>query len=168
LESSISIAVDPDLSGTILQGEIFRGYSVLTSVGDSEDSKQFKGYLSFNIEALHGKTIQVAEINFLHLRRHNDPLFAPFIDVKAINYGTLDGSDFAFGGTSLARIPTPFASYTITGDTLKNEVQKILDSADNDYFQIKLGLSVATDNDLTSDCFLINYDYVVLNISYID
>jgi hypothetical protein len=167
-ESITSIAADSHMSGTLLQGEIFPGTAMAIRIGDYDDKKQFKGYLSFNIEALHGKTIQEAEITFLDLRRYNNPGFAPYLDIKAFNYGTLDGSDFAVGGTTLARIPTSSASYTITGDTLKNEVQKILDSVDNDYFQIKLGLSNATDNDTASDCFFIQFSEACLYISYMD
>jgi hypothetical protein len=167
-ESITSIAPDSYMSGTILQGEIFPGTAMAIRIGDSETKTQFKGYLSFNIEALHGKTVLDAEINILELERYNNPGFAPYLDVKAFNYGTLDGGDFAVGGTTLERIPTSMASYNITGETLKNEVQKILDSADNDYFQIKLGLSTATDNDTASDCFFIHYNKVGLYISYID
>jgi hypothetical protein len=167
-ESITSIAADSHMSGTLLQGEIFPGTAMAIRIGDYDDKKQFKGYLSFNIEALHGKTIQDAEITFLDLRRYNNPGFAPYLDVKAFNYGTLDGSDFAVGGTTLARIPTSSASYTITGDTLKNEVQKILNSADNDYFQLKLGLSSASDNDTASDCFFIQFSEAGLSISYMD
>ncbi len=142
------------MSGTILQGVIYTGSAFLAiRIGDSETNQQCKGYLSFNIEDLHGVTIQEAEINILELERYNNPGFAPYLDVKAFNYGTLDGSDFAVGGTSLARIPTSAASYNITGDTLKHEVQRILDSADNDYFQLKLGLSSVTDNDDYSGLF---------------
>lgn len=167
-ESIISIAPDSHLSGTILQGEIFPGTAMAIRIGDSETKTQFKGYLSFNIEALHGKTVLDSEINILELERYNDPRFAPYLDVKAFNYGTLDGGDFAVGGTTLERIPTSMTSYNITGEILKNEVQKILDSADNDYFQIKLGLSTATDNDTASDCFFIHYNKVGLYISYTD
>jgi hypothetical protein len=167
-ESITSIAPDSHLSGTILQGEIFPGTAMAIRIGDSETKTQFKGYLSFNIEALHGKTVLDSEINILELERYNDPRFAPYLDVKAFNYGTLDGGDFAVGGTTLERIPTSMTSYNITGEILKNEVQKILDSADNDYFQIKLGLSTATDNDTASDCFFIHYNKVGLYISYTD
>jgi hypothetical protein len=167
-ESVISIAPDSHSSGTLLQDEILTGIAMAIRIGDSESNDQYKGYLSFNIDALHGKTIQDAEINFLALERYNNPGFAPYLDVKAFNYGTLDGSDFAVGGVSLARIPTSSVSYIITGDTLKNEVQKILDSAGNDYFQLKLGLSSATDNDTVSDCFFIHYNKVELYIAYLD
>jgi len=142
---------------------------ILLFFGDSYEDESAKGYLSFDIRELHGKTVQDAEINFIELDKINNPEFAAYIDVKAFNYGnTLDSDDFAFGGVSLARIPTSSTSYTISGDTLKNELQKILNSAETDYFQVKLGLSSKTNNDGTEDFLGFSLDDAWLYVIYID
>ena len=142
---------------------------ILLFFGDSYEDESAKGYLSFDIRELHGKTVQDAEINFIELDKINNPEFAAYIDVKAFNYGnTLDSDDFAFGGVSLARIPTSSTHYTISGDTLKNELQKILNSAETDYFQVKLGLSSKTNNDGTEDFLGFSLDDAWLYVIYID
>ena len=41
--------------------------------------------------------------------------------VKVYNYIRLDASDFAVGGVQLPSIPISASSYTISGNTLKNE-----------------------------------------------
>jgi hypothetical protein len=59
-------------------------------------------------------------------------------------------------------------SYTITGNTLKNELQAVLDNEVRDYFQIKLGLSGITNNDGNTDGRDIHCDEAILNINYTD
>jgi len=168
----ISIFPDADLSGLVSETGTVRPASSMGNqivFGDSDEGDSAKGYLSFNIRELHGKTVQDAEINFSELEKINNPEFAAYIDVKAFNYGnTLDSDDFAFGGVSLARIPTSSTHYTISGDTLKNELQKILNSSETDYFQIKLGLSSKTNNDGMADLFGFSLGAAKLYISYID
>jgi hypothetical protein len=168
----ISISPDADLSGSVRDtGNVWIASSVGNQIilGDTSEDKQTKGYLSFDIRELHGKTVQDAEINFSELDKVNNPEFAAYLDVKAVNYGnSLDSDDFAFGGVSLARIPTSSTSYTISGDTLKNELQKILESSETDYFQVKLGLSSKTNNDGTEDFLGFFLNDAWLYIIYID
>jgi len=168
----ISIFPDADLSGSVWKTGPVNICSITNDpiiVWDSDENVQVKGFLSFDIRELHGKTAHDAEIIFKELYKVNNPEFAEYIDVKAVNYGnTLDSDDFEFGGVRIGRIPTSSSHYTISGETLKNELQKVFDSAETDYFQIKLGLSSKTNNDGIMDGFNISLEDVWLYIFYID
>jgi len=163
-----SIAVTRDVSGYIYSdGGIRRGDHAY--LGDSDLDTYTKGYLSFDISGLHGKTVQDAEINFTRILGEGEPsLLASEIVVKVFNYVRLDNSDFAVGGVQLPSIPISAASYTVSGNTLKNELQNVLDNEVRDYFQLKLGLNVATNNDGSADGVEIYYNETVLYISYTD
>lgn len=137
-------------------------------MGDSDTNKQYKGYLTWDIADLHGTTVIDAEVNFYGMEEYNDPSFAQYLDVKFFLYGNLDATDFAIGGVSLARIPVSLTSYSISGDTLNNELQKVLDNPEQDYFQLKLGLSSASDNDGVSDCIFVFKDQSELIVDYLD
>lgn len=163
------------MCGNILgeSGTVTLGIYDSIRMGDSQSNKQFKGYITWDISELNSKTVQYAEINFdtiefLNFEMHseNDPCFADYLDVKFFLYGTLDAADFAIGGVMLARIPTSLTSYSISGDVLKSELQKVLDDPEKDYFQLKLGLSEATDNDSIPEYITIGK--AELNIQYLD
>jgi len=162
-----SIFATPEISGYMLETEVFNSDRAL--MGDAAIDVQIKGYLSFDISGLHGKTVQDAEINFTSIRGWGNPeSFASSIVVKIFNYIRLDASDFAVGGLHLATMPISAASYTISGNTLKNELQAVLDNGVRDYFQLKLGLNATTNNDGISDVARINCNEAVLYISYTD
>jgi hypothetical protein len=146
-----------------------REHSMIVFVGDSTSAIQSKGYLSFDITELHGREVQNAEIRFINLIKSGNPeSFASNMDVKACDYGTvLDADDFLPGGTRLTRIPLSSTSYTISNDTLKNQLQNVLDSSRN-YFQLRLGLDGTTNGDGIGDGFGINISDVLLQITYFD
>ena len=157
-----SIAANPDISGRVYaSGHVSPGSPVF--MGDTTSDIQEKGYLSFDISGLHGKTVQDAEINFTSIESWGNPeSFASSIIVKVYNYVRLDASDFAVGGEYLASIPISATSYTISGNTLKNELQDVLDNEVRDYFQLKLGLNAATNNNGIGDDIRINCNEAVL------
>jgi len=163
------IEATPEISGYItVEGSVI--HSDQARMGDAHTSDNWgKGYLSFDISGLHGKTVQDAEINFINFGSWGDPeSLASYIVVKVYNYVRLDPSDFAVGGVQLVNIPISAASYTISGNTLKNELQDVLDNEIRDYFQIKLGLDVATNDNGMGDGIIINCNEAVLYISYTD
>ena len=163
-----SIAATPEISGYILKdGSVMLG--LWARMCDTESDTYTKGYLSFDISRLHGKTVQDAEMSFTNIVSWGNPeSFASSIVVKVYNYIRLDASDFAIGGVQLPSIPISVTSYTISGNTLKNELQDVLDNEVRDYFQIKLGLSGVTNNDGDTDGVDIYFDEAVLYISYTD
>jgi len=163
-----SISATSDISGEIWStDEIF--HYPLVFMGDDDANNYSKGYYSFDISGLHGKTVQDAEINFTSIMSTGHPeTFASSIVVKVFNYVRLDTSDFEVGGTHLASIPISSASYTISGNNLKNELQAVLDNGARDYFQLKLGLNVATNNNNSEDTIGINCAHAILQISYTD
>ena len=138
-------------------------------IGDTGNNGDYwKSYVSFFVGDLEGKNVLDAEINILSFFELGDPSFASYINVKAFNYGTLDSSDFRVGGTLLTRIPIGSSSFDITGSTLIDQIQEVLDDPDRNYFQIKLGLSIATDNDDEGDIKLIPPENIGLYIHYAD
>ena len=162
-----SIAANRDVSGYIVSdGDIRHN---LVFIGDTESDTYAKGYLSFDISGLHGKTVQDVEINFTDILGWGEPAsLASEIVVKVYNYIRLDFSDFTVGGVQLPSIPISAAFYTISGNTLKNELQDVLDNEVRDYFQIKLGLNDTTNNDGSADAIRIDFSEAVLHISYTD
>ncbi len=164
-----SIAADPDISGYLWDFGSINLTTPNAYMGDSDLDYYAKSYLSFDIRGLHGKTVQDAEINFTGIRGYGNPeSFASSIVVKVDNYVRLDTSDFAMGGVHLADIPISATSYIVSGNTLKNELQDVLDNSVRDYFQLKLGLNATTNNDGIGDGIMINWNEAVLHISYTD
>jgi hypothetical protein len=164
-----SIAADRYISGNLTDsGAVF--LSVGSAVmGDTGSDSYSKSYVSFDISGLHGKTVQDAEINFIGINGYGNPeSLASSIVVKVYNYVRLDASDFAMGGVHLVDIPISAASYTISGNTLKNELQDVVDNEIRDYFQLKLGLNVTTNSDGIPDGITIGWNRIVLYISYTD
>ena len=171
-ESVVSLGANPAISGYIVKDTEIKLASSSSGapyimVGDNNSNKQIKGYLSFDIRSLHGKTVLGAWLNFSDFEIVNNPRFADYIDVKVYNYGgSLDMADFAVGGQSIARIPTSSGSYEISGDTLKTELQKYLDASSESYFPVKIGLSSASNNNGVTDVFNIYLSNVSLEIDY--
>ena len=167
-ENEATISANPDVSGIVEETGIVEPDDYVY-VGDTPVDTQVKGYLSFDISGLHGKTVQDAEIKFISIIGHGEPgLFASEIVVKVFNYIRLDASDWAVGGVQLPSIPISAASYTISGNTLKNELQDVLDNEVRDYFQLKLGLNGTTSNNGNADGVHIECDNAILHISYDD
>ncbi len=138
-------------------------------LGDSDIDTYTKGYFSFDISGLHGKNVQDAELRFTSIQGYGFPsTFASEIVVKVFNYIRLDASDFALGGVQLPSIPISAAHWTIGGNTLKVELQSVLDNEVRDYFQLKLGLNATTNNDGFADAIKINWIDALLYISYTD
>lgn len=167
-EDEATISATPDISGSIEETGILDPGNYVY-MGDTPVDTQVKGYLSFDISGLHGKTVQDAEINFTSISGHGEPAsLASEIVVKVFNYVRLDASDFRVGGVQLPSIPISAASYTISGDTLKNELQDVLDNEVRDYFQLKLGLNATTSNNGNADGVHIECNDAILHISYDD
>jgi hypothetical protein len=163
-----SIAADPDISGYIWNHGVVNLSFDYAYVGDSPGGSYAKSYVSFDISGLHGKTVQDAEINFISIVNGNPGSFASSIVVKVYNYIRLDASDFAMGGVHLVDIPISATSYTVSGNTLKNELQDVLDNEIRDYFQLKLGLNGLTNSDGTPDCIYFDWNRIELHITYTD
>ncbi len=175
-EDIISIAPYLQLSGIIFENGTFF-YNLSTMIGpyinvgdEATNNWQIKAYISFDIKELHGKTVQDAEISIVKLPDVGHPeSFASTVDYKAFDFGdSLDPGDFAIGGTMLERIPISSTSYTISGDTLKSELQMVIDDTGRDHFQLKLGLNGKTNNDGKNDRIRIDLRDVSLHIRYSD
>jgi hypothetical protein len=175
-EDTVSIPPDFYLSGIVYESGSFI-YSTHTLlglkviVGDAGNNDQIKAYISFNIDELHGKNVEAAEISIVQTKRADShpEKFAKTVDYKAFNYGSsLDSGDFAVGGVLLERVPVLTTSYTVSGTSLESELQSVLDDYGREYFQIKIGLNVKTNNDELQDDIVIDLRDVSLHVRYSD
>jgi len=169
-----TIAPDPALSGCMNESRIPSLASESSSapniyVGDSADGSNIKGYLSFNVNSLSGKTIVEAEVVITHFGRIGDPttLLGSDLDFYAVNYGdSLDGSDYRTGSyTHLTSMAPDRDSFSISSDDLVNEIQEVLDDPGRDNFQLKLLFQNANTNG-DPDGFEIILSNVSLFITY--
>lgn len=160
VRGATSITASESISGSIIGGRFVRLGTSPILIGDTTVGTQIKGYISFDIRELYGKTIEYAEIRFLNLERSNNPeSFASSIVVKILDYGdSLDASDFSLSGDSLATIPISAPSYLISGDTVVEPLEKVLDtyvlydrSGWSRYFQLSLELNAITNSDNVID-----------------
>jgi len=95
------ILADSSLSGYIIKDTQIRTGVIL--VGDWDNNKQIKGYLSFDISelsAIPGFEVISAKLVFDHINKSGSPeLVGEKIDFKSFDYGeSLDEADFAVGG----------------------------------------------------------------------
>jgi hypothetical protein len=169
---TVSIAADSALSGYIIKDTEVRTGVVM--VGDWTNNKQIKGYLTFDLSDFGGffsdAVINEVMIRFTHINKSGSPeLISDMIDFKAFNYGdSLDAGDFAVGGTHFISVGTGvFAagSAEFGSSTLESQIQAAV-SAGQEKFQVKMGLTSATDNDGVSDLFQCHPETVFLDIDY--
>jgi len=174
VHDDIRVVPDPALSGNIGESRVVSLASESSSapniyVGDSADGSNIKGYLSFDVYSLPGKTIVEAEVVITHFGRIGDPttLLGSDLDFYAVNYGdSLDGSDYRTGGyTHLTSMAPDRDSFSISSDDLINEIQEVLDDPGRDNFQLKLLFQNANTNG-DPDGFEIILSNVSLFITY--
>jgi hypothetical protein len=174
VQDDTTVVPDPALSGNMSESEIPSLASNSSGtpciyVGDSADGSNIKGYLSFNVNGLSGKTIVEAEVVITSFAPTGDPttLLGSDLDFYAVNYGdSLEGSDYRTGSyTHLASMTPESTSFAISGSELIEEIQEVLDDPGRDYFQIKLFFQNANGNG-DPDGFVIYLSDVVLHITY--
>lgn len=160
-----------ELSGDInSSGEVRTGAII---VGDDNSNRQYKGYLTFDLEGIAGiapDDITGAQIVFNHVNKSGDPQsVGEFVDLKVFNYGpTLDSSDFAVGGNRFMMIGTgSFSSGSTARGSLVTELRNIL-SADGTTLQVKIGLDGATNSNNAWDIFQFHPGNVELVVDYLE
>jgi len=175
--SSFSITPEASNSGYVASdGQIMTGVVLL---GDSDDNRQYKGYLSFPA-IWHGPAepnlrLESVDLVFNNINISGNPQeMASLVDFKWFDYGdTLDPGDFAVGGTRLFTIDSTVfntadgSPFVISGsDLLKEGFAYAIGTGSN--VQIKMGLNRATNHDNSADIFQIHTVSVqlVVNFSY--
>ena len=155
--------VDKNLSGYIVKDGPVITRVVL--VGDTASNKETKGYISFDISELLDSPVVSVELKISNIVAVVDPTFADQVNIEVYDYGdSLDSGDFAVGGDLLVSIPTAgLTSINISSNNLKDLMNKSI-AGGTGYFQLKLGLSTATDNDGKADMFGINLDNAKLTV----
>jgi hypothetical protein len=114
---------------------------------------------------LPGLEFESAALDLGSLTHINDPEFAERLDIKAFPYGELGTEDFAVGGTALSSCSTSLYEYSFSNDALKSTLQQAINE-DKNYYQLKLGLSSATDGDGLNDVIRLSYNEIILSVSY--
>lgn len=155
----------PDTS-LILDGTIF--------VGDMHNDRESKGYISFDISDI-WEAAPDAEVNveFVNLAINNitsegNPNdVGDYLVIKEEKYGTeLTLDDFTFTGRHLAQFSTTgLTNLSITNETLIDALEIAINNEEQ-YFQIKMGLSSPTNDDAVRDGYWINLGAVVLAGGY--
>ena len=151
-----------------LCGYIEKDTDVLTHivwVGDNASNRQLKGYISFDISDLWGPEVHDARLMLGNITHAIDPTFADNLIVKAFRYGSeLDIDDWEIGGVQLKSASTTgLVGVVIIGTGLIDSVQDAINNY-GDYYQIKIGLSSATDGDNVADFFNIDLNNSLLVI----
>ena len=162
---------DSSLSGTIIDGSGIGGG--FYSVGDFVANNQEKGYLSFDISELTGINVFNAQLNILISGIIGNPeTISPSLNIKAYDYGnSLDAGDFAVGGTSIytfdiSGVGAHDVLSIIGNDILIDTLQDAIDDGKT-WYQIKLGLLAASNNDFLQDriSFDVNDSTLIINYS---
>ena len=166
--SVFEIGPSMPMSGSLSATDILRSADPWCFAGDGFENEQIKCYLSFDISSLLGLPgieVESAALDLGSLIHINDPEFAARLDIKAYPYGELGTEDFAVGGTALSSCSTSLYEYSFSSDALKSTLQQAIDEGKN-YYQLKLGLSSATDGDGVNDVMRLSYNEIMLSVNY--
>jgi hypothetical protein len=157
------------MCGIVSATEVLRTADPWIYAGDRFTNEQLKCFLSFDISPLLGlPDIEVvnATLDLGSLTHINDPTFAERLDIKAYGYDELGPEDFAVGGTALTSCSTSLHEFSFSNEALISTLQQAINE-DKNYYQLKLGLSSASDEDGVNDVIRISYSEVMLSVSYI-
>jgi len=131
-------------------------------IGDHIFNVPIKGFLSFDISPISGKEIIDTQIEFDSYGEFGNPMaFLDFVSIEKVNWGEdPPGPDhYDLHGISLGYYGYP--TFTCTGETLENELQKAANSGDS-IFQISLeNMGFATDYDGKEEYLIYGGDYIV-------
>jgi len=157
----------PGSSGYITQDTETRTGVII--IGDRSNDKQVKGYLSFHIGAFTGRAdIDSVSLSIGNINVAGNPSdVGTLLDFKAFDYGELDDSDFAVGGTRLFRVGV--SAFTSPFETSSSSLVDALQAAVDEgklKFQIKIGFNGTTDGDGVDDFFQFTPDVTLLNVNY--
>ncbi len=143
-------------------------------IGDTSNKREAKGYISFDIsdtwESNPGSEINIEFVNLSinNITQSNNPSdVGQYLVIKEEKYGTEFTMDiFSYEGRYLAQFPTAgLTNLSITNDTLIEALETAVNNEEQ-YFQIKLGLSSPTNEDTMPDGFWINLGEVRLSGGY--
>ena len=176
-ELAVSVAREAELiADASLSGSIRQGEAVITDgkyrAGDTNNNKQLKGYLSFDISGLRGVSVLDVRLDMPVFSIFNNPgNVSESLNIKVFDYGdSLDLGDFVVGGTHLI---TFNISATQREDILsvsenailKNTLQDAI-NANKTWYQLKLGLLRETNNDNSGDYIIFDSSTTLLKVSY--
>jgi hypothetical protein len=151
-------------------GSIIKDYMAvpqsIASVGDFVTNKPERGYLSFDISSLSGKTVVSAEMKFNSYSENADPYsLIEKIWLEAVYWGNDDIklADFYLQGVMLGEYDIP--TFTCSSQKLVDELNKAIDNG-HAKFQVRLRhKGYASDNDNTKD--VLSYGPVEFTVYYL-
>ena len=137
-------------SGEVIKSGGSRAVTQALFVGDDSSNNSYRSFFSFNISDIAGKTLDVGSLNIGAPTVQGNPFgdLAGTLWVGALDYGTLQGSDYDLSGTAIANITSgPSGQYNI-----KSAIQSAV-SASKSRFQIRFHMASETNNDNGADLF---------------
>lgn len=158
---TVNVSKKTDEGGYVEDGgQTYAGANVYA--GDSAGNKPCMGFISFDIGALAGKTIQSVKLTLSGATVYGSPLeYCDALWINVVSWGArpIQQSDFNLPGTAVQSFANP--SITCTADKLKTELQKAINEG-KPRFQVRIHFSgPETDNDNARD----GWEYLTQNIS---
>lgn len=166
-ETETNVPVVSNEAGYIIWSETIRYPHDSIFAGDSNTDKQCRGYMSFDISGLSGKTIQDASLSMTPEQVWGDPTFLGSLWIDAVDWGAgaLTMADFNITPyTAIKSFNNP--DITCTNTELKTEIQKAINDGKS-RFRIRTRFTTTgTDSDHQWDGWDYLIEDVVLRVTY--
>ncbi len=171
IETDVEIDVNKSISGYIIvQHNAFQNPPVYTFVGDYNNNRQIKAFLSFNINSISGLedvTIKDASLSMPVDGIVGHPETMPAVHVKTFDFGdSLTLADQGAGGDFVGNFPTSstMTSFNFSTAQLEGALQDAVDS-NSQRFQLKISLSgINADN--ANDWYRFRLGDISLHVKY--
>ena len=170
IEANVDINVDTSISGHIIVDMAAYTVGDSTFVGDYDNNKQIKAYLSFNINgisSLEDVTVKEASLSMPVDAILGHPELMPNVHARVFDYGSsLELADQGAGGDFVKIFPTsnPMASFDFSSPELVAALQNAV-NADNQRFQLKISLE-GINSDGHQDWYRFKKANIVLHVKY--
>ena len=170
IEANVNINVDASISGHIIVEMAAYTVGDSTFVGDFDNNKQIKAYLSFNISgisSLEDVTVKEASLSMPVDVILGHPELMPNVHVRVFDYGSsLELADQIAGGDFVKIFPTsnPMASFDFSSPELVSALQGAT-NADSERFQLKISLE-GINSDGLQDWYRFKKANIVLHVKY--
>jgi len=147
------------LSGFITDDAEVTTGAGMVHIGDNIDDNQIKGYISFGISGWEG-TVEGCSIGILVLELIRNPeAIGDTLNIKYLEYDTLDASDFDLEGELIYSMPIAgLDSLIIPNEALLDTFQRAVDDPTINNYQLELSINGDTNPDGRSD--LISFDTI--------
>ena len=150
----------------IKDDSICRNSTCKIMVGDYINNKPFRGFVSFNISGLAGRSVYDVVLVFGNPTQKGDPAsIISQISLEIVDWGSdnLELEDYFILGTSLGNFTNP--NFFCPAGSLAPKLQDAIDSG-KDRFQLRISNpGLLTNNNNTTDAWSYPVDNIKLNVS---